>query len=58
MRTYFETTRRKAVAAGDSYDPCEIIGCGPATDVLTAGRLAMQTVVEEMMSLFGSAGKA
>ena len=46
------------MAVGDTYNPYDVIGSGFATDVLTAGRVAMQTVVEEMMRLFGSAGKA
>jgi fructose/tagatose bisphosphate aldolase len=57
-RAYFEAMRRAAVAAGDAYTPYDVIGSGFATDVLTAGRVAMQAVVEEMMRLFGSAGKA
>ena len=57
-RAYFEALRRAAVAAGDAYNPYDVIGSGFATDVLTAGRVAMQAVVEEMMRLFGSAGKA
>jgi ketose-bisphosphate aldolase len=57
-RAYFEALRRAAIAAGDSYNPYDVIGSGFASDVLTAGRVAMQAVVEEMMRLFGSAGKA
>jgi len=57
-RAYFEAVRRAAVAAGDAYDPYDVIGSGFDSDVLTAGRVAMQSVVEEMMRLFGSAGKA
>jgi ketose-bisphosphate aldolase len=57
-RAYFEAMRRAAVAAGDAYNPYDAVGSGFAADVLTAGRVAMQAVVEEMMRLFGSAGKA
>lgn len=57
-RAYLEAMRRAAVAAGDAYNPYDVIGSGFATDVLTAGRVSMQAAVEEMMRLFGSAGKA
>jgi fructose/tagatose bisphosphate aldolase len=57
-RAYLEALRRAAVVAGDAYNPYDVIGSGFASDVLTAGRVAMQAVVEEMMHLFGSAGKA
>ena len=43
---------------GRAYNPYDVIGSGFDVDVLTAGRVAMQAVVEEMMRLFGSAGKA
>jgi hypothetical protein len=35
-----------------------VIGSGLRDDVLTAGRLAMRQTVEQLMELFGSAGKA
>ena len=57
-RAYFEALRGVATAAGDAYNPYDVIGSGFAADVLTAGRVAMQGVVEDMMRLFGSAGKA
>ena len=57
-RAYFEALRGAAAAAGDAYNPYDVIGSGFAADVLTAGRVAMQGVVEDMMRLFGSAGKA
>lgn len=57
-RAYFEALRSTANAAGDRYTPYDVIGSGFASDVLTAGRVAMQAVVEEMMHVFGSAGKA
>jgi ketose-bisphosphate aldolase len=56
-RTYFEAMRQACVAAGEAYNPYEVIGSGLPNDVLTVGRLAMQQVVEELMRLFGSAGK-
>lgn len=57
-RAFFEATRRTCLAAGESYNPYDVLGSGFATDVLATGRLAMQTVVEDLMHLFGSAGKA
>ncbi|MGE5601828.1 MAG: class II fructose-bisphosphate aldolase [Nitrososphaerales archaeon] len=57
-RSYFEALRTEANAAGDHYTPYDIIGSGFASDVLTAGRVAMQAVVEDLMHVFGSAGKA
>jgi hypothetical protein len=45
---------------GNHHDcnPYEVIGSGLPDDVMTAGRTAMQKVVEDYMGLFGSAGKA
>jgi ketose-bisphosphate aldolase len=57
-RAFFEATRRACLAAGESYNPYDVLGSGFPSDVLTAGRVAMQAVVEDMMRLFGSAGKA
>jgi ketose-bisphosphate aldolase len=57
-RAYFEAIRRASLEVGEVYNPYEIMGSGFANDVLVAGRVAMQEVVEEMMKLFGSAGRA
>jgi ketose-bisphosphate aldolase len=57
-RAYFEAIRRASVQAGDSYDPYAVVGSGLASDVEAAGRVAMRAVVEDMIRLFGSAGKA
>lgn len=57
-RTWFEAVRRACVQAGDDYNPYEVVGSGLVSDVLTAGRLALQKTVEELMVVFGSAGKA
>jgi fructose/tagatose bisphosphate aldolase len=57
-RTYFETLRGAGNRVGGAYNPYDIIGSGFAGDVLTSARLAMQERVEDMMRLFGSAGKA
>jgi hypothetical protein len=43
---------------GKDYTPYEVIGSGFGSGVLTAGRVAMQAVVEDLMHEFGSAGKA
>jgi fructose/tagatose bisphosphate aldolase len=40
------------------YNPYEVLGSGTASDVLAAARLAMGAKVEELMELFGSAGRA
>jgi fructose/tagatose bisphosphate aldolase len=57
-RAYFEAVRRASIQAGDAYSAYEVVGSGLAADVEAAGRLAMRAVVEDMMRLFGSAGKA
>jgi fructose/tagatose bisphosphate aldolase len=52
---------RDACVAIDMDGPLnvyEAIGSGLPSDVLVAGRLALQHVVEEWMALFGSAGRA
>lgn len=57
-RTYFEALRNATNSVGDSYNPYDVVGSGCDGDVLTVARLAMQARVEEMMHLFGSAGRA
>lgn len=57
-RAYFEALRKAAIAAGDKYVPYDVIGSGFSSDVLTAGRVAMQAVVQDCMQWFDSAGKA
>lgn len=57
-RAFFEATRRACLTAGEAYNPYDVLGSGFASDVLVAGRLAMQAVVEDMMRLFGSTGRA
>ncbi len=57
-RTYFEAIRRVCEGTTDMYNPYEIIGSGLREDVLIAGRIALQSKVEEYMHLFGSPGKA
>jgi fructose/tagatose bisphosphate aldolase len=55
---YFEAVRRASVEAGDNYNTYEVVGSGLGVDVEAAGRIAMRAVVEDMMRVFGSAGKA
>jgi ketose-bisphosphate aldolase len=57
-QTYFEAMREACTAAGDTYNPYDVIGSGLREDVLMAGRIALQCKVEHYMRLFGSAGKA
>jgi fructose-bisphosphate aldolase class II len=61
-RAFFDALCESAARArgggtGD-YNPYEVVGSGTADDVLTAGRIAVQRRVEELMELFGSAGRA
>jgi ketose-bisphosphate aldolase len=57
-QTYFTAMREVCEATGDLYNPYQIIGSGLREDVLMAGRIALQSKVEEYMHLFGSVGKA
>jgi ketose-bisphosphate aldolase len=58
-RSFFEAVRRAcAKVVGDQYNPYEIVGSGLDNDLLAVGRLALQETVEDLMRLFGSAGKA
>jgi fructose-bisphosphate aldolase, class II len=56
--TYFETLRDASNRVGGHYNPYDVMGSGMSSDVLAAARVAMQETVEDMMRLFGSAGKA
>ena len=47
-----------AIVSAAHYNPYDVMGSGFASDVLTVARMAMQERVEDMMRLFGSAGKA
>ena len=57
-QAYFDALRRACMEVGDDYHPYEVIGSGLSDDVLSVGRMALQTTVEDLMRLFGSAGKA
>lgn len=57
-RTYFNSIREACAKIDNDYNPYEIVGSGLDNDILTIGKIAMQKVVEDMMYLFNSAGKA
>ena len=57
-RSYFEAIRHACSTIGPEYNPYEVVGSGLENDVLTAGRVALQKVVKELMKLLGSAGRA
>jgi len=57
-QVYLEALRGACNQTAKDANPYELIGSGMKSDVLTVGRLAMQAKVEELMRLFGSAGKA
>ncbi len=57
-RTYFEAVRGACSRVGEDYNPYEVVGSGLDKDVLIAGRVALQRTVQELMTLFGSAGRA
>jgi len=57
-RSYLGALRLALEELGGNFNPYEVIGSGLDEDVLVKGRLALQKVVEDMMCLFGSAGKA
>ena len=57
-QAYFENLRATCGGVSDKYNPYDVIGSGMSSDVLMAGRVALQKEVEELMQIFGSAGKA
>ncbi len=57
-QSYFGALRDACAAVDAKANPYEVIGSGLHNDVLVAGRLAMQRDVEDLMVLFGSAGKS
>ena len=57
-QAFFRALRKACAAADPAGNPYEMIGSGLEQDVLVAGRMAMQQEVEQLMKLFGSAGKA
>jgi ketose-bisphosphate aldolase len=58
-RSYFAALRSAIARINkDEYNPYEIVGSGLENDVLEAASNAVRKVVEDLMFLFGSAGKA
>lgn len=57
-QAYFKALRGACEAVNESYNPYEVIGSGFNNDVMVVGRMALQKTVEDLMNLFGSAGKA
>jgi len=57
-RTYFEALRAALAGIGQEYNPYDVVGSGLKDDVLTRARLVLQDVVQGLMELFGSKGKA
>jgi ketose-bisphosphate aldolase len=57
-KAFFGALREACARVGPNYNPYDICGSGGASDVFMTARIAMRDVVEDMMRLFGSAGKA
>jgi tagatose 1,6-diphosphate aldolase GatY/KbaY len=57
-QAYFSALSEKCSECSKDSNPYEVIGSGFSNDVLVAGRLAMQQVVEDWMRTIGSAGRA
>ncbi|MCJ7555768.1 MAG: hypothetical protein MUP90_02495, partial [Gammaproteobacteria bacterium] len=57
-QAYFESLQAACRNVHEGYNPYKVIGSGLSEDVLMAGRVALQREVEELIQLFGSAGKA
>jgi ketose-bisphosphate aldolase len=57
-RTYLNSIHQACDKIGNDYNPYEVVGSGLDNDILNIGKIAMQKVVEDMMGLFNSAGKA
>lgn len=55
--SYFEAIRKACNSMGVDYNPYKVVGSGTKSDIITAGRIALQKTVEEMMHLFGSANR-
>ncbi|MFN8006350.1 MAG: class II fructose-bisphosphate aldolase [Terriglobia bacterium] len=57
-RAFFETLRNSSRDVAADYSPYDVVGSGHPSDILASGREAIREAVEELMKLFGSAGKA
>ena len=56
-QAYLGALREACAAVVEPHNPYEVIGSGLPADVLVAGRQALQRTVEDLMHLFGSAGR-
>ncbi len=54
-RAFLAGMRRQMDQTSEDFNPYEVLGSGRAADVISAGKVAMKAVVEEKISLFGSA---
>jgi len=57
-RSYFEALSSAVAKIGGDYNPYEVVGSGMEKDVLEVARISMRRVVEDLIGLFGSSGKA
>lgn len=57
-QAYLSGLRKACAGLTEGFNPYEAMGSGFAADVLVSGRLAMQSVVEDLLHVFGSAGRA
>jgi fructose/tagatose bisphosphate aldolase len=56
-RSFFDGLRTACARVDEDYNPYEVVGSGSASDVLAAGRAALQKTVERFMGIYRSAGK-
>ena len=56
-RRYFEGLRVGCSRVGADYNPYDVVGAGGDNDVLAAARAVLRTTVEDLMHVFGSAGR-
>ena len=57
-QTVFQNLKAAINETPSTYNPYEVIGSGLRNDILMVSRVALQQKIEQMMVLFGSAGKA
>lgn len=57
-RAYFDAVQNRSAKVDKEYNPYDVVGSGLEIDVLLAGRDAVRKTVEDLISLFGSAGKS
>jgi fructose-bisphosphate aldolase class II len=55
---HFKAIKTAIEATSGDYNPYQVLGSGTSEDVLMAGRIALQSKVEHIMHVIGSAGKA